>query len=138
MVPNLFKMISKLKLNHVVFEKKAKYNFRNTNPWHVAQWVSRDTSDAPPPSANLKKSDYSCVGIILSNSWLLSAAQARENAESLAQSEAVARAAEEERVQELTTLRQQLEALLEQEKQAKNDEEIVRYGGMSNHYVSYK
>ncbi|KAF2355770.1 hypothetical protein FHG87_013477 [Trinorchestia longiramus] len=51
---------------------------------------------------------------------------AREEAESLAQSEAVARAAEEERVVELTTLRQQLEALLQQETQAKKDEEIVR------------
>ena len=54
-LPNLFKMISKLKQKHVVFEKKGKYNFRNTNSWHVAQWVSRDMSDAPPQTANLKK-----------------------------------------------------------------------------------
>ena len=40
-------------------ENLPKYNFRNTNSWHVAQWVSRDTSDTPPPTANLKKSDYS-------------------------------------------------------------------------------
>uniref|UniRef100_A0A6A7G0T8 Mitogen-activated protein kinase kinase kinase kinase 4-like n=2 Tax=Hirondellea gigas TaxID=1518452 RepID=A0A6A7G0T8_9CRUS len=51
---------------------------------------------------------------------------AREEAEMLAQNESVARAAEEERVLELTTLRQQLEALLHQETQAKQDEEIVR------------
>lgn len=51
---------------------------------------------------------------------------AREEAECLAQSEASARAVEEERVVELQTLRQQLETLLQQEQQAKRDEEIVR------------
>ena len=44
---------------YLVFEKNYKYNFINTSSWHVAQWVSRDMSDALPPSANLKKSDYS-------------------------------------------------------------------------------
>ena len=52
--------------------------------------------------------------------------QAREEAECLAQTESIARAAEEGRVQELTILRQQLENLLDQEKNAKRDEEIVR------------
>ena len=28
---------------------------------YVAQWVSRDMSDAQPPSANLKKSDYNKI-----------------------------------------------------------------------------
>ena len=41
------------------------YNFRNTNSWHVAQWVSRDMSDTPLPSANLKKSDYSKKNIYI-------------------------------------------------------------------------
>ena len=59
MLSNLFKIIFELKKKRVVFEKNYKYNFINTNSWHVAQWVSRDMSDAPPPSANLKKSDYS-------------------------------------------------------------------------------
>ena len=53
-----------MKQKHVVFEKNAKYNFRNTNSWHGAQWVSRDMSDAPPPTANLKKYDYSQLVII--------------------------------------------------------------------------
>ena len=38
----------------------------NTNSWHVAQWVSCDMSDAPPPSDNLKKSDYSACSFAVS------------------------------------------------------------------------
>ena len=43
-----------MKYNRVVFEKKDNDNFRNTNSWHVAQWLSHYMSDAPSPSANLK------------------------------------------------------------------------------------
>ena len=52
--------------------------------------------------------------------------QARAQAEEAAKEEAEARANEERRVQELINLRQQLEKLLEEETQAKRDEEIVR------------
>ena len=58
---NRFKIISKLKRKHLAIVKEAKYDWRITNCWHVAQWVSRHISNATPPSANLanlKKSDY--------------------------------------------------------------------------------
>nr|XP_045614254.1 differentially expressed in FDCP 6-like [Procambarus clarkii] len=51
---------------------------------------------------------------------------ARAEAEATAREEAAARQAEEKRVLELQTLRRQLETLLEEETQAKRDEEIVR------------
>ncbi|XP_071551138.1 uncharacterized protein [Panulirus ornatus] len=51
---------------------------------------------------------------------------ARAQAEAAAREEAAARKAEEKRVLELQTLRRQLETLLEEETQAKRDEEIVR------------
>ncbi|KAB7502246.1 Switch-associated protein 70, partial [Armadillidium nasatum] len=51
---------------------------------------------------------------------------ARVEAEEAAREEAAARALEEKRVRELTSMRQELEKLLEQETQAKRDEEIVR------------
>lgn len=52
--------------------------------------------------------------------------KARAEAEATAREEAAARQAEEKRVLELQTLRRQLETLLEEETQAKRDEEIVR------------
>ncbi|XP_076045538.1 uncharacterized protein LOC143027821 [Oratosquilla oratoria] len=51
---------------------------------------------------------------------------ARAEAEAAAREEAAARATEERRVKELQGLREQLETLLEEETQAKRDEEIVR------------
>ncbi|KAK4319643.1 hypothetical protein Pmani_009427 [Petrolisthes manimaculis] len=51
---------------------------------------------------------------------------ARAEAEAAAREEAAARQTEEKRVLELQTLRLQLETLLEEETQAKRDEEIVR------------
>ena len=52
--------------------------------------------------------------------------QARADAEARFQQEAALREAEQQRLREVEELRQQLQCLLEAERQAKKDEEIVR------------
>jgi len=52
--------------------------------------------------------------------------KARERAELLWQEEAQLREQEQQRLREMELLHQELEALLEAERQAKHDEEIVR------------
>ena len=58
--------------------------------------------------------------------WNAACIQARAEAEARLQEEAALREIEQRRLQELEELQRQLEALLEEERQAKKDEELVR------------
>jgi len=82
----------------------------------------RDTAEGLERSRRRSQADI----IEQTQAELCAERTAREEAETLAATEAEARAAEEGRVAELTELRKQLELMVHQERQAKEDEEIVR------------
>ncbi|KAK8398950.1 hypothetical protein O3P69_004214 [Scylla paramamosain] len=98
-------------------------------PYHVIQSATRKLEHAEEEAretAERIRRDSQADIIENTQAELMAEKMARAEAEAAAREEAAARQAEEKRVLELQTLRLQLETLLEEETQAKRDEEIVR------------